>query len=110
VRRKLVLGIGGLVALLVVGLVLVELVTRSGAVSTDDSGTAIVDLAVISVPVADAQPIMTDPDQFLGAPHARPNFNTNGLGPDLTFRQDADDLSTLRDASPDRRTSTDPLI
>jgi len=83
------------VGLLVVGLVLVELVTRSGAVSTDESGTPIVDLALISVPVADARPIMTDPDQFLGARHARPNFNTNGLGPDLTFRQDPDDLSSL---------------
>lgn len=93
--RKLALGIGGLVALLVIGLVLVELATAIGGVSTDDEGTPMVDLAVISVPVADAEPIMTDPDQFLGVPHARPDFNTNGLGPELTFRQDPDDVSSL---------------
>lgn len=93
--RKLVLGIAALVALLVVGVVLVELATRFGAVSTDDDGTPMVDLAVISVPVADAQPIRTDPDQFLGVPHPSPDFNTNGLGPDLTFRQDPDDVSSL---------------
>lgn len=94
-RRKFVLGIGGLVALLVVGLVLVELATSFGAVSTNDDGTPMVDLAAISVPVADAQPLRTDPDQFLGLPHPSPDFNTNGLGPDLTFRQDPDDLSSL---------------
>lgn len=96
--RKLALGIGGLIALFAVGLVLVELSTAIGGVSTDDEGTPVVDLAVISVPVADAEPITTNPDQFLGAPHPRPDFNTNGLGPDLTFLQDPDNVSSLNPA------------
>jgi hypothetical protein len=93
--RKLALGIGGLVALLVVGLVLVELATALGGVSTDDDGTSMVDLAVMSVPVASAEPIMTDPDQFLGVPHAPPDFDTDGFGPELSFRQDPADVSPL---------------
>lgn len=93
--RKLALGVGALVALLIVGLVLVELATAVGGVSTDDDGTPVVDLAVISVPVADTEPIMTDPDQFLGVPHPRPDFNTNGIGLELTFRQDPEDVSSL---------------
>jgi hypothetical protein len=38
---------------------------------------------------------MADPDQFLGVPHPAPSFDTSGLGPDLTFRQDLDDLRVL---------------
>lgn len=81
--------------LLAIGWVVLEFATSLGAVSTDDGGTPMVDLAVISVPVADAQPIMTNPDQFLGTPHTEPGFNTSGLGPDLTFRQNPDDLRSL---------------
>lgn len=82
-------------ALPVVGLVLMALVTSLSSASTDGSGAHMVDLAVLAVPVSDVEPIMTDPDQFLGVPHPRPNFDTSGLGPDLSFRQDPDDLRTL---------------
>lgn len=96
--RKLALAIGGLLSLPVVGLALMALVTSLSSVSTGEDDAHMVDLALLSVQVADVQPITTDPDQFLGVPHSRPDFDTSALGPDLTFRQDPDDLRALNPA------------
>ena len=95
VSRRLALGIAGLLGVLVVGFVLTALVTSLSSVATGESAAPMVDLALLSVPVAEVQPIMADPNQFLGIPHSRPNFDTSGFGPDLTLRQAPNDLRPL---------------
>jgi hypothetical protein len=81
---------------LLVGLVvLVVVAAPSGSVATNEEGTHELQLAMLTVPVADADPVVEIPDQFLGVPHGQPQFDTTDLGPDLTLRQDTADLEPL---------------
>lgn len=50
---------------------------------------------MLSVPIAETDPLLEGPDQFLGVVHPQPDFDTNELGPDLTFVQDTADLPAL---------------
>ena len=93
--RKLVTGllvIGGVLLLLVVVL---ALSIPSGSITTSEDGTHTLEIAMLSVPVAETEPLVESPDQFLGVPHPDPEFDTSGLGPDLTLQQDTSDLPAL---------------
>lgn len=50
---------------------------------------------MLSVPIAETDPLLEGPDQFLGVVHPHPGFDTNEIGPDLSFVQDTADLSAL---------------
>lgn len=93
--RKLITGLAMVGGLLIVIVVVVAFSFPSGSVATDEDGTITLELAMLVVPVADAEPILEAPDQFLGVPHPRPRFDTVDFGPDLSFRQDIDDLEPL---------------
>lgn len=58
------------------------------------------EIAMLQMPVADPEPVMEAPDQFLGVPHREPRFDTSRLGPDLTLRQEPRDLLPLDSAPP----------
>lgn len=93
--RRLLLLVG-LVAVLAVSLVaLLVLASPSGEVVTDETGTNTLELAMLAVPVAEAEPFIEAPDQFLGVMHAPPAFDTDDFGPDLTLRQDVSSLGPL---------------
>jgi hypothetical protein len=95
VSRKLVtslLVIGGVLLLLVVVL---ALSLPSESITTSEDGTHTLEIAMLSVPVAETEPLVVSPDQFLGMPHPDPEFDTSGLGPDLTLQQDTSDLPAL---------------
>lgn len=88
-------------SLLIVGGVLVLLVVvfavslPSGSVATSEDGTHSLEIAMLSVPIADPEPLVESPDQFLGVPHPDPEFDTSRLGPDLTLQQDMSDVAAL---------------
>jgi hypothetical protein len=85
--------VGGVVILLA-GVIALSL--PSGSIQTSEDGTHSIDLAMLSVPIAEMDPLLEGPDQFLGVVHPQPDFDTNELGPDLTFVQDtAADLPAL---------------
>lgn len=70
-RRKLLTGlavVAGVVGLLVV---VVALSLPSGSITTAD-GTYMLELAMLTVPIADDKPLVEAPDQFLGVPHVAP--------------------------------------
>jgi hypothetical protein len=95
VSRKLVTGllvIGGVLLLLVVVL---ALSIPSESITTSEDGTHTLKIAMLSVPIAETEPLVVSPDQFLGVPHPNPEFDTSGLGPDLTLQQDTSDLPGL---------------
>jgi hypothetical protein len=95
VSRKLVTGllvIGGVLLLLVVVL---AMSIPSGSITTSEDGTHTLEIASLSVPIAATEPLVVAPDQFLGVPHPNPEFDTSGLGPDLTLQQDTSDLPAL---------------
>jgi hypothetical protein len=95
VSRKLVtslLVIGGVLLLLVVVL---ALSIPSESITTSEGGTHTLKIAMLSVPIAETEPLVESPNQFLGVPHPNPEFDTSGLGPDLTLQQDTSDLSGL---------------
>lgn len=93
--RKFGLTLAVVAALVVALLVLVALAAPSGSVVTHVDGTHTLDIAMLSVPVAEPDPIVETPDQFLGLRHPAPTFDTSDFGPDLTFRQDISDLGPL---------------
>ncbi len=81
------------VLVLVVAVLVLSL--PSGSVTTSEDGTHSLDIAMLSVPIAETEPLVEDPDQFLGVPHPDPDFATEELGPDLTFHPDTSDLQKL---------------
>ena len=93
-KRTLVIGAAVLVGLFAVVVAVVAVSMPSGSVATDN-GTYSVELAMLTVPIADDEPRVVGPNQYLGLPHPRPQFDTSDLGPDLTFQQDPSRLSAL---------------
>lgn len=73
----------------------VALTFPSGSIQTSEGGTHTIDLAMVSVPIAETEPLLESPDQFLGVVHPRPDFDTSELGSDLTLVQDTSDLAGL---------------
>jgi len=95
VSRKLVtslLVIGGVLLLLVVVL---ALSIPSESIATLEDGTHTLKIAMLSVPIAETEPLVESPDQFLGVPHPHSELDTSGFGPDLTLQQDPSDLPGL---------------
>ena len=84
--------VGGVVILLG-GVIALSL--PSGSIQTSEDGTHSIDLAMLSVPIAETDPLLEVPDQFLGVFHPQPGFDTNEIGPDLSFVQDTADLPAL---------------
>lgn len=84
--------VGGVVVLLA-GLIALSL--PSGSISTSEDGTHTVDLAMLSVPIAEIDPLVETPDLFLGVQHPEPVFDTNEFGPDLSLVQDTSDVPAL---------------
>jgi len=48
-------------------------------------GVETVEIADLAVPVVDSEPILTDPDVWLGLPGPSPRFDTTPYGPDRSF-------------------------
>jgi len=95
VNRRIVTILGVVAGALLPLIVFVVLSIPSGQVVTSDDGAHTVELAMLTVPVADKEPLVEAPDQFLGVPHSAPEFDTSDLGPELTFSQDPTDLEDL---------------
>ena len=95
VRRKLVAGLWLAGGVLLVVVALVGASFLFGSVATDEDADFTVRLAMLEVPVSSDKPILESPDHFLGVPHPEPNFDTSGLGPNLTFSQDIGNLEPL---------------
>lgn len=68
----------------VVGVVVFLALTGAPSVQSHE-GESTVELAFIEVPVASADPILVDPDTFAGEPGPHPEFDTSGLGQNLSF-------------------------
>lgn len=82
-------------AVIVAVVVLVAVAAPSGSVLTDEDGVHTLEIAMLTVPVADPDPVIEIPDQYVGIPHSPPQFDVSDLGPDLTLRQEPDDLEPL---------------
>ena len=94
-KRKLLTAfavVAGLLVLLVAGVVLS---LPSGSVATSDDGTHTLELAMLTITIAEEEPLVKAPSQYLGVPHPYPDFDTTDLGPDLTFDQDTSSLPAL---------------
>jgi hypothetical protein len=93
VKAKLAIGV-----LVVLGLVLavgiVFLVAEPDPVMTEGDATTVL-IAFVRVPVADSEPVVRSPDQFLGIPTSPPTFDTSAYGPDLNFQQQPTELKAL---------------
>lgn len=94
-NRKLVTGLAVVAGVLVLLIAVAALLIPSGSIATSEDGTHTVEIAMLTVPIAGKEPLAEAPDQFLGAPHPVPEFDTGDLGPDLTFNQDTSDLPAL---------------
>lgn len=94
-RRKAAVALTIVAGLVVAVMVLVAVAAPSGSISTGEDGVHTLRLAMLTVPVADKEPLVETPDQFRGVPHLPPRFDTTDLGPDLTLRQEPDDLQPL---------------
>ena len=94
-RRSAAVALTIVAAVIVAVVVLVAVAAPSGSVSTDEDGVHSLEIAMLTVPVADTEPIIEIPDQFVGVPHPPPLFDTTDLGLDLTLRQKPDDLEPL---------------
>ena len=92
-RLKTTLIVGGGVVVLLAGVIALSL--PSGSIKTSEDGTQTIRLAMLSVPIAEANPLVETPDQFLGVMHAEPTFETSELGTDLSLVQDISKLSAL---------------
>lgn len=90
---KTTLIVVGCVGILLVGVVAVSF--PSGSIQTSEDGTHSIQLAMLSVPIDETEPLVEGPDQFLGVVHPPPAFDTNEHGPDLTLVQDTANLSAL---------------
>lgn len=93
--RKLVTGLAVVIGVLVLLIVVAALSIPSGSVATAEDGTHRLEIAMLTVPIAEEEPELDAPDQFLGVPHPAPEFDTGDLGPDLTFSEDTSDLPAL---------------
>ena len=93
-KRTLVIGAVALIGLCAVVVAVVAVSMPSSSVATDD-GTHSVELAMLTVPIAEDEPLVEDPDQYLGLVHPQPQFDTSEFGPDLSFRQEPSRLSAL---------------
>jgi hypothetical protein len=51
----------------------------------DTKDVAVVEIADLAVAVEDPNPVLTDPDVWIGLPGPAPLFDTTDLGPDLSF-------------------------
>jgi hypothetical protein len=51
----------------------------------DTEDVAVVEIADLAVAVTDPEPVLTDPDVWVGLPGPAPLFDTSELGPDLSF-------------------------
>jgi hypothetical protein len=51
----------------------------------ESHSVATVEIADLAVPVVDAEPILDDPQVWVGLPGPTPQFDTSDLGPDLSF-------------------------
>lgn len=92
-RLKTTLIVVGGVVVLLVGMIALSL--PSGSIQTSEDGTHTIRLAMLSVPIADADPLVESPDQFLGVQHPEPEVETSQYGPDLSLVQDTSDLPAL---------------
>jgi hypothetical protein len=95
VSRKLVTSLLVIVGVLLLLVVVLALSIPSESITTSEDGTHTLEIAMLSVPIAATEPLAESPDQFLGVPHPDPEFDTSGLGPDLTLQQDTSDLAAL---------------
>lgn len=83
----------GSVVILLAGVIALSL--PSGSVQTSEEGTHSIGLAMLSVPIAETDPLVEGPHQFLGVQHPEPAFDTSELGADLSLVQDTSDLPAL---------------
>ena len=90
---KTTLIVVGAVVILLAGVIVLSL--PSGSIQTSEDGTHSIDLAMLSVPIEETDPLVETPNQFLGVVHPQPAFDTNDLGPDLTLVQVTADLPAL---------------
>ena len=94
-RRSAAVALTIVAAVIVAVAILVTVAAPSGSVSTDEDGVHAIEIAMLTVRVADPTPVIEIPDQFVGVPHSPPQFDTTDLGPDLTLHQEPDDLEPL---------------
>lgn len=94
-KRTLVVAGAVLAGLFVLVVGVVALSIPSGSVATSDDEPDTVELAMLTVPIAEEHPLVEAPSQYLGLSHPEPEFDTSDLGPDLTFMQDTSDLPAL---------------
>lgn len=94
-KRIVVIALSVVVGLLIVIGSVVALSFPSGSVTTTDDGTHTLELAMLTVPVADETPVVEDPNQYVGVPHPEPEFDTSDLGPNLTLVPDTSNLPAL---------------
>jgi hypothetical protein len=95
VKKALLVAVAVVVGLFAVVVASVAVSFPSGSVTTSESGDYTVQLAMLTVPIAQEQPIAEAPSQYLGIQHAAPEFDTTDLGSDLTFPQETSDLGVL---------------
>jgi hypothetical protein len=95
VKRKLVIALAVVAGLTVLMIAVVALTLPSGSVATSDDGTHTVELAMLTVPIAEEEPLVEAPNQYFGMPHPDPEFDTIDLGPNFTFDQDTSNLPAL---------------
>jgi hypothetical protein len=72
---------------------------------TVEDGTFTLAIGPIAVPVASPEPAAEDPNQYLGVPGPKPDFDTTDLGGDLSLRAGTPDFTALdieRIVRPDR--------
>lgn len=94
-NQKLITGLAVVAGVLVLLVGLAALSIPSGSIAVAEDGTLTLAIAMLTVPIAEEDPLVETPDQFLGVPHPAPEFDTGDLGPDLTFEQDTSDLPAL---------------
>jgi hypothetical protein len=84
IRRRVIWVVGSVVvALPVLAITLSFDPNRISPADTED--VAVVEIADLSVAVQDPDPVLTDPDVWMGLPGPAPLFDTSDLGPDLSF-------------------------
>jgi hypothetical protein len=93
-KKALIVGLMVVVGLFALVVAVVAVTMPSGSVAASD-GAYSVELAMLTVPVADVEPLVEAPHQYLGVPHPPPQFDTSDIGPDLSLQQDTSDLPSL---------------
>lgn len=93
-RKALVIGTVVVVGLSALVVAVIAASMPTGSVATNN-GTYSVELAMLTVPIVDDEPLVESPNQYLGVPHPPPQFDTSDFGPDLSLNQDTSDLPSL---------------